>query len=538
MIERLIENWLDKATERSYQIPFCHMLADKGYTVIHLSRHCGMELGKDILTIAPDGITCAYQLKTARNGKITLKQWREEISKQVVDLVAGKIIHPSIHSTKHHRAYLVTNGELEEEVTRAIDDINRGWVDSGQTHLKLNIIVKGELLKMAQELQTDFWPSEISDVKTLLQLFLEDGRGIIPKEKLASLFEATFPFTQSEIGKTPSGAECSRILSSGGLLCSLVISSFSNEDNFVAEIEAWTIYVSYLLSLVERWNLPFELWRNEFEIATKSIYNSLSNLCDELRKRKHLVEGHPYTDAFVYKVRLTWLVGFMSIYALWRRVKREPEDEVDEFIRSFCLENRRNLFLWGEAAVPQLLAFYWYFCKIDATLSPVSFIRELIYSICKHNERKGRDPLANPYYGAVDILPYMLGIADEPLEDTFKGYSYSLEGLVHLFVRHNWKQDMKLLWPDITRLMFEKFEPDETWEFYKWRNQKGTHKTIVPKHRQEWKDLKALAFESNGGCIPPSIKNYPILLLLFLCVYPHRMNSEILRWLDTKLMKI
>jgi hypothetical protein len=538
VIERLIENWLDKATERSYQIPFCHMLAAKGYTVVHLSRHCGMELGKDILAIAPDAIPCAYQLKTARDGKITLKQWREEISRQVVDLVAGKIIHPSVESAKHHRAYLVTNGELEEEVMRAIDDMNRGWVDSGQAHLKLHTIVKGELFKMAQELQTDFWPSEISNVKTFLELFLENGRGIVPKEKLASLFEAAFPFTKLETDKSPSQAECGRILASGALLCSVAISNFSNEDNYVAEIEAWTMYVSYLLGLVERWNLPFELWRNEFEIATKSIYNSLSNLCEELRKRKHLVEGHPYADAFVYSVRLTWLIGFMSIYALWRRNENQPESEVDEFIMKFCSDNKTKLYLWGEAAIPQFLAFYWYFRNIDSTVKPDLLLRDLIHAISKCNHPKGKNPLANPYYEAFEILPYMLGIAEEPLQDTFNGYSYTIEGLVHLFIRRNWKQTMKLLWPDITRLKFEIFEPENNSDFYRWRNQKGTHKTILPKHRQEWKELQTLASESNGECIPSSIKNYPVLLLLFLCVYPHRINSEILRWLDTKLMKI
>ena len=43
--------------------------------------------------------------------------------------------------------------------------------------------------------------------------------------------------------------------------------------------------------------------------------------------------------------------------------------------------------------------------------------------------------------------------------------------------------------------------------------------------------------ESEGACIPPTIKEHPILLLLFLCVYPHRMNAEIMRWLDTQMPK-
>ena len=118
------------------------------------------------------------------------------------------------------------------------------------------------------------------------------------------------------------------------------------------------------------------------------------------------------------------------------------------------------------------------------------------------------------------------------------GKSYALEGLVHLFVRRNWKQTMKFLWPGVTRLNWVSFEPENPWDFYRWRTQEGTNKIVVPKRTQEWEALKALAFESNGTNIPPSIKDYPILLLLFLCVYPHRINAEILRWLDTQMKQV
>ena len=96
MIERVIESWLDNAVERSFQGPFCAMLAADGFTVVHLSRHCGMELGKDAIAVAPDGTPCAYQLKTAPAGRLSLRHWREEISRQVFDLVVGRIVHPSI----------------------------------------------------------------------------------------------------------------------------------------------------------------------------------------------------------------------------------------------------------------------------------------------------------------------------------------------------------------------------------------------------------------------------------------------------------
>jgi len=127
MLDRLVDNWLAKANERSFQRPFAHILADEGHTILHITRHCAMEGGKDILTLAPDGTPCAYQLKGAPTGKIKLSHWRSEIQTQALSLVTGKLVHPSVRGGKHHRSYLVTNGEFEEEVIREIDGICRCW---------------------------------------------------------------------------------------------------------------------------------------------------------------------------------------------------------------------------------------------------------------------------------------------------------------------------------------------------------------------------------------------------------------------------
>ena len=373
-------------------------------------------------------------------------------------------------------------------------------------------------------------------------MFLEGGPGVLPKEKLASLFESTFPLKPLDNGKIPTKAHCERAIASAAILCAIATSSFSNENNHVAEIEAWIMYLSYVFALAEKWKLPDKAYKSEFEIAKQSIYNSLANLCDEIREQGHLVEGDPLADSYVYRVRVTWLLGLMSIYALWRRSDEVPKDETDDFLREFCKEKRHQLELWGEAAIPQFLAFFWHFRKIDSTPEPEFLLGRLIASICKLNRPGGNTFLANPYYEAEDILPYILspilGPTEKPLTYDFTGKSYALEGLVHLFVRRNWKQTMKFLWPGVTRIANVSFEPKNFSDFYRWRNQEGTNKIVVPKRTQEWEALKALAFESAGTNIPPSIKDYPILLLLFLCVYPHRTNAEILRWLDTQMQQV
>ena len=326
-----------------------------------------MEMGKDIITIAPDGTPCAFQLKA---GNISLAKWRTEVSPQIEDLVVGQINHPSVDNSVPHRSYLVTNGNIAEEVSRAIDDRNRTWESQGQPYLHLDTVVRGQLIEKAKRLGTDLWPSELTDKKTLPEMFIESGRGVLPKAKLASLFESTFPLKPLDNGKAPSKAHCERSIASAAILCAIATSSFSNENNHVAEIEAWMMYLSYVFALAEKWKLPDKAYKSEFYIATQSIYNSLANLCDEIREQGHLVEGDPLADSYVYSVRVTWLLGLMSIYALWRRSDEVPKDETDDFLREFCKEKRHQLELWGEAAIPQFLAFFRIFGKSILLQSP------------------------------------------------------------------------------------------------------------------------------------------------------------------------
>ena len=63
MLERLIENWLDSASERSYQRCFCQMLTGQGFRIVHNTKHTPQEFGKDVIAVSPEGKLVGYQLK-------------------------------------------------------------------------------------------------------------------------------------------------------------------------------------------------------------------------------------------------------------------------------------------------------------------------------------------------------------------------------------------------------------------------------------------------------------------------------------------
>lgn len=526
MKERIIENWLDNASEISFQIPFCYMLANEGYKIIHITRHCAMEMGKDVIAISPNNVPCAYQLKSATGKRITLNEWNKN-REQITSLIENAINHPSVSSDQVHESWFVTNKNLDEEVSIAINQMNQMNINRGRPEFQLKTIVRGELFEKAINLESNLWPTELENINLMLELIVGSGRSNLNKPKYCRLLESILPVgKQSQISR----AECIRSITSSALICSLTLKRYEESKNNVALIEGWTIYTAYVLAVADRFQLPKGSWYSQLDIAFKVIFLALGRLCDELLERKNYFEGNPIIDYDFQRVRITTLVALMSIYGLWRKYDKIEHDEHDEFIKKFTIENSNKLLLWGEYCLPQFLAFYWYWRTINSSLAPEFLIRTLIDSICELKSQKSKMNFPDPYFDFEEI-----NTADDIKHFSFNNYSYSLEGLVNIYVRSNWKQEMKLIWHKITRIGFVSFLTKKKWHYCLYKNREGTQFTKYPKLTKEWKELKDESFESQGKNMPKLIKEYPIFHLLFLFTFPHRSTAESVRWLDTKL---
>jgi hypothetical protein len=168
----------------------------------------------------------------------------------------------------------------------------------------------------------------------------------------------------------------------------------------------------------------------------------------------------------------------------------------------------------------------------DARASLELILRDLMWFVARRNHPDSDNPLASPYYDFVDILPRAAGIEHGPIDEAFAGRAFTLEGLVHLFAKRNWKQTMRGVWADITRVGFASFRPQEAYQFFNWHCSRGLNRTVYPKHTKRWSELYDEARECCGTEIPEIAKAYPHLILLYVMVSPHRMSSGVMRWLD------
>lgn len=94
---------------------------------------------------------------------------------------------------------------------------------------------------------------------------------------------------------------------------------------------------------------------------------------------------------------------------------------------------------------------------------------------------------------------------------------------------------MKSLWPNISRIGFCSFISNEKWHFYLWKNEKGVTVTKFPPLTKEWDELKNEANMTNVDNLPDYLIQNPIIFLLFLIVYPHRIRPDVVNWLDKQL---
>jgi len=544
MHERLLEGWLDSASEKSYQTPFCQMLAGKGHTVIHSTRHCALEFGKDILTIDDDDVPCAYQLKGNPGGRLSLREF-QKIQGQLVQLVTQPIVFPDGRSRGNHKSYLVTNGEAEEEVHRAIDDLNRTFEKQGAVGAPLNLITRGTLLDWSKDLGTSLWPSEIEDIDKLLNLLVWNGNDQFPEQEIHDLLVPLLGLSPGDARLN--AAALKRRITSAAIITSVSLRNFTLKNNHFAELKAWIIYSYYSIAACGKHDRSYK--RNAemaVTIAEEAIFDCLADLCEEISERSEkiggelpdylLIEGVALTDNIAYRGRFNLIVSLLSLYWFWCEERGWPSEKQKEFVERYMPSDFKKHLLWGEAAIPQYLVFLWYLRAKEKGPKPDYMLKGLLDGIISMNTNHETPGLASPYYTYEDYVRHnlqsLLGLKEDPYQgDSFHDKSYFTEGLMHLLVRTNLKGACKEVWPAFSKLGLSHFNPEKDWQYCLWRCEEGEEIMLQPPLTKEWADLVHEARDATCKGVPDPLKKHKYLLMLWTIIFPYRAVPTVIRFL-------
>lgn len=524
MIEKLLENWLDSASERSYQAVFVQMLSGMGYRVVHSTRHTALEFGKDVLAIAGDGTSCAYQLKGNPGGKLGLTQFRSEVLDQLVQLISQPVVYPGFPSGPH-KAFLVSNGYFEEEVHRSVDDLNRGPYPS-----KVTLISRGEMLAWCKSMGTLLWPSELSDVRLLLELVLSDSRDLLPIEKLAELLEkvlATDSADERHVGRP----EFHRMVTSAALLTGIATAHFAEAKNHYAVATAWTLLSVMIIAAADKHGHPLaESALETLGLAEAAALDALTELWEEVSQREQLIEGNPMTEPEVYGWRYGVLLGALSCLAIAHDTRPLLEEKSATKLKEWLLKTHKGVDLWGEGAIVNLAPWLVYIRKHDPTSRPDLEIEAIAKAVLAMNQCDSKSALASPYYGFEEVARARMNLdklwdASAVGRETFAGSAYTAEPLLHLLVRTNRKITCKAVWPDFTRLGHRGLAPAAPWQYCLIKVRAGLDATRMYPATYEWNRLKTEATSTDAPVISHELIARSWLLAFWWQVAPYRFNS-------------
>lgn len=521
MIEKLIENWLDSASERTFQPIFCQMLMNEGYTVVHSTRHAPIEFGKDVIAIAPDGSLHAYQLKGNAKSRLSLSQYRD-IYPQIRELVNQKINNSSLPNSPH-TSYLVTNGNIEEEVLVAIENENAANVRDGYPSRKLCTITRGTLLKWALKLNTALWPAELQDAKLFLEIMTVSGSGIFPVEKFHHLLSDLLLLNDKV--ENPSHADLNRRAKSAALLTALCLKPFSECNNHWSIITAWSLYSVYLIGSSEKYGCTHILV-DQIAISKEVIFNHMRLLLAEVVTRQDdLTEGEALTDFAVYSWRLGLLLAIASIFLTTNEYELVEEDRLPEKIETFLKEYGGRFDIWGEAALPQKMLIIWTLERISGA-SNVNALEGLLAQTLTI-------ALPNIYYGAEEVIRHQLSETLERFESAIELQNdggpytswFARQLMLHLAFRQE-KVVCKGMWRLFSKTLSVLFKPATHWGYCKVRTDQGDTIEILPKEREEWSKLVGEACLGVEDIIPASLANEVWLLSLWVIISPQRALPE------------
>jgi hypothetical protein len=524
--ERLVENWLDSASERSYQQAFCQMLVAQGHRVVHSTRHSPIELGVDIISIDPDGIPCAFQLKGNPGSRLTTAQYRD-IRPQIDEMLTLRLPYVPRYPG-WHRSYLVTNGQVDEEVILRVERLNEGNEKRNQGELQLEVLTRGDLLQWAKEIGHSLWPTELDDTRSLLEILVTDGRDDFPLTEHAGLVEELLGLRERQDW---TANELKRRIASAAVLTSVCLREFERRENYFAVVCAWTQYCAMVIGACDRYHRSYvRNGKPSVDLARRAILDALLDLSVELAARESLVEGDPLADSAFIHGRAVLLRGLMS--ALWFELPEvSPPDFDQSTLEQFLADDSLQIDVWGEGAIPALLLHYWFQKRFRPQVRHDYFLALLLRLLTvKEPARK----LPSPYLSFGEVVRHrlspVLGSVDDRLgRETSRDSSYFAESVLHLLARTGLKNQCRELWPQTSRSQFMRFSPLRRWQFALQYSPQGENESVVPPLAKSWDELTTEARTIGCSTVPPPLLDDRFLLSMFLIMRPYRARPDVVR---------
>jgi len=409
-------------------------------------------------------------------------------------------------------------------VRRDIDDRNLRWKQRGYSELQ--VITGLELAKLFINVHGSILPTQPSDFKTFLELFLLDGRELLDKELFTKFLESVL------LAGKKTKSELRRKIASSVLLTQYALQPYESMENHVSVIMGWTLFCSYLLSLAEEHRLKKKHWRQSYDIIMDKMNSQIELLKLEFSSREDYIEGKLDGGLF-YRSRITMILGWLCAFEL-HRSKTESNYQIDKFVyESVKKHYGKNTWFWGESATPLFLTVSLLALESKDSFLSNQIIYDLIIQITSENNIRDGEGIPDPYVSVSKIISHIYQLPDAEIDmGSFLGSSYHLETLVDILVRRNKRSLLNELWKYVSRIQNRGFEPDHPWALMLWHCSRGKEYGRFYNRTQSWKELRREPTGVRAPGIPKILQENPGFAYYFLLCYPHRLSLYTMRLID------
>ena len=524
MIERLIENWLTNAGERGYEVPFAQLLASEEHRIIQGPVHHPFEHGKDILTFAANGELHAYQLKGP--DFLSLKDF-EQIQGQLLALTGAAITHPAVTPARRaDRVFLVTNATLTPPVRDRIEKFNTSNVPSGWPPIEP--IERDQLLARFVAAHGKYLPKSLPDIRTLLDFYYGDPAALFPVQQFAGYLSTILPFPPQDA----SIPACRQAIASVTLLTAYAAASWTRAENHLCVAQAWLTTCITLMRFSAVRTLDTQLWVGSYELALEAARVALGSLSEEAVNAEDLVVPD-MVDGLIYPSRALLVSGFLGAYLLSERTLGNVDESATERVRTILTREALYVKVVGESDVPAFMITACALEQIGQIQRGEKMMLSFVRSLSKLNQRHSGGALTDPYYDTEQVLLRQIG-ADSDLDgEEFDGRSYMLHVTIEWLARRLWRQNLAMMWSDITRVQFLEFVPSSPEQYLAVQDDDGELKMWFAGQPQSWATLLAQSRTLDPGRLPEILWERREMIPYLPLLFPYRLTATLGRAIDT-----
>jgi len=196
------------------------------------------------------------------------------------------------------------------------------------------------------------------------------------------------------------------------------------------------------------------------------------------------------------------------------------------------------MYFWGESAVPYFLLVSVWKSENGRCKEAIDDVVEVMSTIAERNSRSDPSTIRalSPYHPPAECLDELVAATPNlEKQDSAIGVSYSMAPLIQYIVHRNFRSSLSVAWRPISFIQCVEVDIDHPYDLFSWKTKDATSNYWKPDQPSSWQSLREHSDSIDLSDLPKVITSNLSYFLLFLTVFPQRLNRQTEKLMDTHL---